>query len=271
MAAVVALGSVLSWIGLTPTAESVPRWASASSATIRPGAVTVTDGGQCTANFVFTRRSEVFLGYAAHCAGTGDATGTNGCTTGSRPLGTKVQIDGAAHPGTLAYSSWLAMQQAKETDGNTCAYNDFALVKVDPRDVGRVNPSVPHWGGPTGLSRGDLPSGAAVYSFGSSILRLGITALSPKSGFTVGTTAGGWSHPVFTVTPGVPGDSGSGLLAGTGRAAGVLTTLNVLPLPLSNGVADLQHALAYARVHGMGDVRLAVGTEPFDPNRLPLG
>jgi hypothetical protein len=269
--AAVALGSVLSWVGLTPRAESIPQWAPVASATIRPGAVTVTDGGQCTANFVFTRTTEVFLGYAAHCAGTGEATSTNGCMTGSQPLGTKVEIEGAAHPGTLVYSSWLAMQRVREADGNTCAYNDFALVRIDPRDVHRVNPSVPHWGGPTGLSRGGLPSGSAVFSYGSSTLRLGLTPLSPKSGVTTGTTAGGWSHPVFTITPGIPGDSGSAMLDAAGRAAGVLTTLDILPTPLGNGVADLQHALAYARVHGMGDVRLAVGTERFDPNQLPLG
>ena len=33
-----------------------------------------TDGAQCTANFVFTDGSRhVFVGYAAHCAGTGAA------------------------------------------------------------------------------------------------------------------------------------------------------------------------------------------------------
>ncbi|MCW2567634.1 MAG: hypothetical protein JWN54_1731, partial [Mycobacterium sp.] len=32
----------------------------------------------------------VYLGQAAHCAGTGAATETNGCTAASRPLGTPV-------------------------------------------------------------------------------------------------------------------------------------------------------------------------------------
>ena len=36
-------------------AQSAPRWAPASTATIRPGVQLVTAGQQCTANFVFTR------------------------------------------------------------------------------------------------------------------------------------------------------------------------------------------------------------------------
>ena len=42
------------------------------------------------------------------------------------------------------------MQSRGETDENTCAYNDLALVKVDAADVSKVNPSVPFWGGPVG-------------------------------------------------------------------------------------------------------------------------
>ncbi len=95
--------------------------------------------------------------------------------------------------------------------------------------------------------------------------------LSPKSGSSTGTTFGGWSHSAYTLSPSIQGDSGSGLLDGSGRAAGVLSSVNVSPRPLSNSFGDLQHELAYARVHGMGDVRLAVGTEPFTPDKLPLG
>jgi hypothetical protein len=269
--AAVAVGSVLSWLGLSPTAESVPRWASAASATIRPGAVMVTDGAQCSANFVFTRGTEVFLGYAAHCAGLGGVTDLDGCKTPSLPRGTRVEIEGATRPGVLVYSSWIAMQQVRERNPSACAHNDFALVRIHPRDVARVNPSMPHWGGPTGLHRKPLPSGAPVFTYGSSSLRLGTTLLSPKSGSSNGTTSAGWSHPVYTISPSIQGDSGSGLLDGSGRAAGVLSSVNITPQPLSNSFGDLQHELAYARVHGMGDVRLAVGTEPFDPNRLPLG
>jgi hypothetical protein len=272
-AAVVGLAVAALAMGLRSAGpvDSLPRWAPAATASIHPGAVLVTDGAQCTANFVFTRNDEVFLGYAAHCAGTGGATDLDGCATGSLPLGTPVEIEGARRPGVLVYSSWLAMQVAKERNANACAYNDFALVRVDPVDRGAVNPSVPHWGGPTGLNRTGNPGGASVFTYGSSSLRQGLTALSPKSGFSVGTDGGGWTHPVYTLTPGIPGDSGSGLLDGSGKATGILSTVNITPLPASNSFGDLQRSLAYARVHGMGNVVLAVGTQPFDPDQLPLG
>src|SRR5205807_8650158 len=109
------------------------------------------------------------------------------------------------------YNSWLAMQAAGETDPNACAFNDLALVRIDPADVSKVNPSIPHWGGPTGLSTGTAP-GQTVYSYGNSSLRLGLTLLSPKLGLSLGDRANGWTHTVYTVTPGLPGDSGSPFL-----------------------------------------------------------
>lgn len=124
-----------------------PQWAPAGTATIHPGVQTVTGGGQCTANFVFSDAADsVYLGQAAHCSATGDATETDGCLAGSLPLGTPVEIQGASQPGTMVYNSWIAMQAAGETDADTCQFNDFALVRVHPSDVGRVNPSIPHWG-----------------------------------------------------------------------------------------------------------------------------
>ena len=98
-------------LATAPSAQSAPTWAPVGSATIRPGVMMFTEGAQCTGNFIFNQGDEVFIGYAAHCAGTGAATDTNGCTAGTLPLGTPVEIDGASQPGTLAYSSWVTMQQ----------------------------------------------------------------------------------------------------------------------------------------------------------------
>lgn len=268
----VILGALTLTVGHVPTAGSAPVWAPAATAAIHPGVQMITDGAQCTANFIYTKGTEVFIGYAAHCAGTGAATDTNGCDATSLPLGTQVEIDGASHPGTLVYSSWLAMQaQPTRPDDNTCAYNDLGIVKIDPADVAKVNPSIPHWGGPTGMNTAGNPAGASVYTYGNSSLRLGITLLSPKLGVSLGTTGDGWSHPTYTVTPGIPGDSGSALLDAQGRASGVLSTLSVAPLPLSNNFGDLSRELAYAQAHGQSGLTLALGTEAFNGNQLPLG
>jgi hypothetical protein len=241
-------------------------WAPASQATVHPGVMTFTDGAQCTSNFVFQDSSNVYLGQAAHCAGTGAATETNGCEAGSLPLGTSVEINGATRPGKLVYSSWRTMQANGNAGENACAYNDFALVKIDPADVPRTNPSVPGFGGPTGVGSWG-GTGTTVYTYGNSSLRAGVTKLSPKQGIVVQNTANGWNHDVYTLTPGIPGDSGSGFLSASGGAIGVLSTVQLAPLAAANGVGDLAKELAYMRANSsFGGVSLVRGTEPFSAN-----
>ncbi len=268
---VTAMTAALAAVGVAGV-DGAPAWAPAATATIHPGVQTRSSAGQCTANFVFHQGATVYIGQAAHCTSLGGSTSLDGCTTGSLPLGTAVTIGGASRPGVLAYNSWLAMQAASEGDPNACLYNDLALVRIDPADVARVNPSIPHWGGP--IAGGTSPGaarGQRVYSYGNSSLRLGLTALSPKLGVSVGGTGGGWSHTVYTVTPGVPGDSGSAFLDASGRALGVLSTVALAPLALSNGVGDIGRELAYLQSHGGAGIELAAGTEPFSPGKLPLG
>jgi hypothetical protein len=247
--------------GLLPPAAA-SAWAPAGQATVHPGVQVFTEGAQCTANFVFQGSGGVYLGQAAHCSGTGGATETDGCTSGSLPIGTPVEVTGASRPGTLAYNSWLAMQASGESDPDTCAFNDFALIRIDPADVVRVNPSVPGFGGPTGVGSVAGP-GSTVYSYGNSSLRAGVTKLSPKQGVLVQNEGNGWSHNVVTLTPGVPGDSGSGFLNDSGGAVGVLSTLQLAPLAGSNGVGDLAKELAYMRSRSsLSDVQLVPGTQP---------
>ena len=260
LVAVLALSIAL----IVPASSSA--WAPAKTAAVHPGVQVFTAGAQCTSNFVFQEGTSVYLGQAAHCSGTGGQTETDGCSSGSLPLGTPVEVKGASKPGTLVYNSWLTMQANGETDSDTCAYNDFALIELDPADVAKVNPSVPGFGGPTGLGTvGGL--GSTVYSYGNSELRGGIAKLSPKQGVVVQNEGGGWSHIAVTLTPGVPGDSGSGFLNGKGEAFGVLSTLQIAPLTGTNGVGDLGKELAYLRANsGFGGMQLVQGTEPFKPN-----
>ncbi len=246
-------------------AIAVPAQAFAQTA-VQPGAETMTAGGHCTANFVFTAGGDTFIGQAAHCAGTGGAIETDGCDAASLPLGTEVQIEGATRPGVLAYSSWLTMQEQGETDPDACAFNDFALIRIDPADAAAVSPTVPFWGGPTALDDDGTTNGERVFSYGNSSLRLGLEPLKPKTGISLGTGGNGWTHDVLTVTPGIPGDSGSAFLSSQGEALGTLSTLALAPVAGSNGVSDLSRELAYASEFGdLGPVDLVPGTEPFDP------
>ena len=261
------------------TALGAPTWAPAASATVHPGVQTVTSGGQCTANFVFYDASNtVYIGQAAHCSGTGGNTATNGCTSGSLPIGTAVQVGGASRPGTMVYNSWLTMQAAGETNPDACAFNDLALVKLDPADFGKVNPSIPFWGGPTGIDTNGTVQGENVYSYGNSSLRGGVTQLSPKRGVSLGDNGNGWSHDVYTASPGIPGDSGSAFVNASGAALGVLSTVQIAPIAGSNGVGDVNLEINYLHAHSsLSGVQLALGTQPFNANAgaaglgLPLG
>jgi hypothetical protein len=255
--------AAVSVLAIAPATASA--WAPADTAPIHPGVMTFTEGGQCTSNFVYQDGSNVYLGQAAHCSSTGAATDTNGCEADSLPIGTPVEVGGASRPGTLAYNSWITMQQKGETDEETCAYNDLALVRLDPADVPNVNPSVPSFGGPIGLGSWG-GTGSTVYTYGNSSLRGGVSALSPKQGVVVQNSPEGWSHDVYTFTPGIPGDSGSGFLNASGGAIGVLSTVQLAPLAGSNGVGDLPNELAYAKANGFSGVNLVPGTEPWNPD-----
>lgn len=256
------------------TADAASTWASESKATIKPGVQMLTNGAQCTANFVFKDSAgRVYVGYAAHCAATGSSSDTNGCTTPTLPLGTKVQFGTGGNllssgkivgTGTLAYSSWRTMQKRGTKDLARCSYNDFALVRVDAASVSKVNPTVPVWGGPNAIASTPLKAGAAIYTVGNSSLRTGTAAA--KTGSVMSVVGGGLAYNIKTGNPGIPGDSGSGFMDGRGRAAGVLSTLSVgLGLtPVSNTMGDLYRELNYAKLYGgISTLYLAKGTRPF--------
>ena len=274
-------------IVLTAGAGPALAWAPAETATIHPGVMTFTGAssflggaGQCTANFVYTDASGgVYLGQAAHCSSTGSDTETNGCSTHSLAIGTPIYsgglVNGVVEPGvqigTLAYNSWSAMQERHEANAATCAYNDLALIKIAPSQAANVNPTVPFWGGPDGLAPALSATGGTVYTYGNSVLRGGVSALSPKAGVSLGETEAseGWSEEVYTLSPGIPGDSGSAYMNSIGDALGVLSTVELAPAPGANGVGTLAKELAYANtVTGLG-ISVAPGTTPFSSVPVP--
>jgi len=256
-------------LALGVAASSAGAWAPADSATVHPGIQTFTNGAQCTANFVFSDGTNTYLGQAAHCSGTGGNTETNGCSAQSLPDGTQVDI-GTGHPATMVYNSWNAMKRVGETNADVCAYNDLAVLRLDPADVPNTNPSIPFWGGPNGTNTSGTQAGDEVESYGNSELRGGVTALSPKEGKSVGDDGNGWSHTVYTVTPGIPGDSGSAFIDATGKALGILSTVAIAPLAGSNGVGDVGKEVAYMQAHGGPGANIVNGTEAFTGPLSPL-
>lgn len=243
-------------------------WADEAAAQIRPGAQTMTGAAKalCTAGFLFFDDQSFYVSQAAHCASVSGPTASNGCATESLPLGTEVWIGNDQRLGHLAYSSWLTMQAAGEADEDLCAYNDFALVRVDgPRSI--ANPTVPVWGGPDRLLDGELEPGAGLHSYGNSPVWLGQPAACARVGILVGRTPSDLAFRVLSVPPGVPGDSGGPYLDESGAAAGILSSLQYLPYPGANRVTALGAAVDYMSEIGGLRAQLATGTRPFASTR----
>src|SRR4051812_9625386 len=257
------LAAALAIIGVGP-ASAAPTWADPSTATVYPSMQLYTAGAQCTANFVYTDGAgTVYIGQAAHCSGTGGQTDTNGCNTGSLPLGTAVEDVNGNRVGTIAYSSWLAMHAVNESDANTCAANDLELVKVDPALVAQTSPTMPGLGGPVGLNTTGVSAGNQVYAVGNSSLLLGAGSFVAQTGVSTGPTYGGWAWFVDMVRPGVPGDSGSGYLDAQGRALGQLSTISVGTSGAGNTIGNLSRELNYANSHGMSGAAVVNGQTGF--------
>jgi hypothetical protein len=226
-------------------------WAPAATAPIHPGVQTDTAGNRCTAGFVVTAGTDVYLAQTASCASTGAATDANGCTSPSLPAGTAVTVEGAQAPGTLAYSSWLTMQARGETDPDACATNDLALVKLSAADAAATNPSVPFWGGPTGEA--DAPAaGGRLYGVASTPagLQRRIGFSGPRGGACAGAQA-------LLAPPARAEETGTGLLDDRGRAASLVRAGGLC-------LTDFARTMTYARTAIPG-LALATGTGPFTP------
>ncbi|MGB0652892.1 MAG: serine protease [Thermoplasmatota archaeon] len=246
-------------------------WPDLGAASIRPGVQVVAAGAQCTSNFVFhdPLNTTLYIGVAAHCVADGAQDNVDGCDRSNRPLelGLKGDVDGASGKATLVYSSWETMQRVNETNAAACRYNDFALFELDAGDLGKAHPAMLTFGGPTGMA-GSVGLGSKVLTYGNTNLRPGPAALDAREGYVIETGGSGWTHTVYTALPGVPGDSGSAVTTGDGKALGVLSTVTLYPLAASNGISDLGKILAYARDVGGFDARLATW-EQLDDGLLP--
>lgn len=204
-----------------------PGWPEMDTAAIRPG---VSIAGGCTANFVFSSPDNrtLYIGTASHCVGGQDINDT-------------VSIEGG-HSGTLVYCSWMHTENEdgcpQSDDGLIVNNNDFALVRIDDEDRGEVHPALLHWGGPTAVA-GAPSLGDKTLSYGDSKP----DPLQPIEGYVI--LSDSTSFTMYAAAPGIPGDSGSPVIAADGSALGVLIGLGLTPLPGSNLVSNLQNALDF--------------------------
>jgi hypothetical protein len=165
---------------------------------IRPG-VRMTAPVGCTMSWIFRDALDnLYQTVAGHCTGS---------------LGQSVSVNGV--PGRIGEVVYRI---------NAGVGRDIALVKVDPDKEGFVDPTLCHWGGPTGIA---TPAGASVAGqdamlhYGWGVAFSGQTTRA-RAGVLPST---GWyadgSVRMYGLTDG--GDSGSPMMLSNGLAAGVHT------------------------------------------------
>jgi hypothetical protein len=226
----------------------------AGAGRIGPGTQMVTNGRTCTAAFAFRdSRHRVYLGYAASCA-VRKSSAANRCALRPLPVGTKVRLVERGRTvgvGTLRYSSLRSLRHAGVTDAATCAANDFALVQLRGAARRHLDPTVPHWGGPSGI--GALPAA------GTTVFALFRPSTSARTLPRAGTVDSVGSATAVVTTPLASrrGAKGSGFLDDSGRAVGILTGWSASG---ANTVESLATVVSYARHHGVPGLRVVRGT-----------
>ena len=207
---------------LIPPAQAAAPLGTGTCPGVRPGAIVLTDVGQCTLNFLFQGSDgSGYIGTAGHCI------------LGTSPIG-----------GDVGEMSWApgSGPVARDADGNRIgefAYailqdpKDFSLIRLDPSV--QADPAMCHFGGPTAVNddRPGLTEPVVLNWFGNGV---GVGAVLPARS----AVAAGMPSPdhVFAQGAAAPGDSGSGVISSDGRAVGVLVTVGVHTASVGSGGLD---------------------------------
>ena len=220
---------------------------------VRPGSQMFIESAEgtagCTANFIWrdTRDPDgpLYIGAAGHCflddapASDSDARdhedGDNvsdlsisvcaDCTFGGA-TGLSVIEGEVIELGDVVY----ARQVNPEEGDDGGVGHDFGLVAVPEEMEEFVDPSLPQFGGPDGVSLQAVPEGELVNQYGAGVANGEVFPTKGSTGVSLGD--GGTPESWFSALRASPGDSGSPLVEGLndgeegGAAAGVLTHLS---------------------------------------------
>jgi hypothetical protein len=178
---------------------------------VRPGAIVLSDAGQCTFNFLFQGSDGLrYIGTAGHCilgeSPVGGDVGESSWAPGAGPVAR------SANENRIGEFAYAILQDPK----------DFALIRLDPGV--QASAGMCHFGGPTAVNddQPGVTQPVVLNYFGNGI---GVGALLPARS----ALAAGMPDPdhVFAQGVAVPGDSGSGIISSDGRAVGVVVTVGV--------------------------------------------
>jgi hypothetical protein len=199
---------------------------------VRPGAIVLSEVGQCTLNFLFQGSDgRRYIGTAGHCilgaSPIGGDVGEKSWAPGTGPL---ARDSGGNRIGEFAYA---ILQDPK----------DFSLIRLDPQ--AQASAGMCHFGGPTGVND-DRPALSPTQPVVLEPVVLEWFGNGIVAGSTVPARTGiaaGMPSPdhVFAQGAATPGDSGSGVISSDGRAVGALVTVGAHTgrLGLAGGDAGL--------------------------------
>ena len=189
-----------------------PRWGGADSP-LRPGAAFTADGLDCTFNFVFfepgtaATAPKAYIGTAAHC---------------TKKVGQYVETPALGRVGRVVFDS------DKSKDDEILSL-DFSLIRIDPEVVGKTNPAVLGWEGPTRVVKTDeLELGDRINIYGYGLVVGWVEQSRPRYGYLMSHDGKEYKANM----PAVNGDSGGPLIHDeTGAALGIVSRYGFSPPP----------------------------------------
>ncbi len=248
-----------------PIPESADIEASGLAFTgIRPGSWMISPSW-CTMNFIFGGTSTTTSTTTSGKGAKTSAGGPKGGKTSNSGwyIGTAGHCAEVGDEVTLVAAPGVLMNIGRTVNSFDAGIGkDFALVEIYPEMVQYINPSMTHWGGPTGTNY-DVAVGDPVVHSGHG-LAIG-TGGTPRAGLV--TYAGDGDHKMDSAYgwdgAAIFGDSGSAVRHANGLAEGNLTHLVVgseyLPAFIAGTTAEYMEQLA----------GLPICDAPPIPNPLP--
>lgn len=219
---------------------------------IRPGSqllIDLADGGTagCTANFVWTDGSRLYLGSAGHCFLGEDSADKRAARNHEDGENTDQTIEAVkvCADCTFGGATGLVVQgpvielgrviYARQTnpveDEDGGVGHDFGLVEIKRNQEDAVDPSMPQFGGPEGVSDAAVPPGRPINQYGAGVANGEVYPTMGSNGTSFG-DGGTDDDAWFGGIRASPGDSGSpiqstdtdGGVSGD-EAAGIVTHL----------------------------------------------
>jgi hypothetical protein len=227
-------------------ATAPPSARAATAHQIRPGSVVTIAGVKCKVGLLLHKAKTVYVAIPASCGALplDEGTPQNGCQAASAPIGTPVKVAGARHRGVLVYDSFTRMESLGTKSSDKCHYNDFALVRLNPKDAKHAVGTIPGMDAPHRISRQAPASGSSV-SVGSSSATAGTA------------THRGWVYPLSGTgmaqvtasdvgTPVVQGGRLLGML--TAIPQGIVTKTDAAAYNLCRAIRSMHHMRGFHHV-----------------------